>query len=144
VVAVRYTVTQPARVVTRVLAGARKPRSGSIRPCERPGEHSLARPVGERRSVPAGDYNIVVEATVGQNNFSTSQPIRVTHGAVDTLPHLTSLPGYTICRRPKCHPRAGAGQTGEVRQGIDAPCVTRIGCDVEKLFCPTVASTTML
>jgi len=33
---------------------------------ERSGEHSLARPVGERRSVPAGDYNIVVEATWGR------------------------------------------------------------------------------
>src|SRR5437667_261795 len=44
--------------------------------------------------VPAGSYTVVVEARLGQNTFSASQQIRVTHGRVDTLPHLTSLPGY--------------------------------------------------
>src|SRR5207247_1815631 len=43
---------------------------------------------------PAGSYTVVVEARLGQNTFSASQQIRVTHGRVDTLPHLTSLPGY--------------------------------------------------
>src|SRR6266540_3764460 len=56
--------------------------------------------------VAAGDYNIVVEATVGQNNFSTSQAIRVTHGAVDTLPHLTSLPGYTYLPETEVPPKS--------------------------------------
>src|SRR5437773_1433481 len=35
-----------------------------------------------------------VDATAGQNSFSASQPVRIVHGTVDTLPHLTSLPGY--------------------------------------------------
>jgi len=56
--------------------------------------------------VPAGTYNVVVEATVGQNSFSTSQPIRIAHGAVDTLPHLTSLPGYTDLPETEVPPKS--------------------------------------
>jgi hypothetical protein len=44
--------------------------------------------------VPPGSYTIVVDAAAGQNTFSASQAVRITHGAVDTLPHLTQLPGY--------------------------------------------------
>jgi hypothetical protein len=44
--------------------------------------------------VPAGDWLVVVEATAAQNTFSASQQVRIARGAVDTLPHLTSLPGY--------------------------------------------------
>jgi len=48
----------------------------------------------------------VVEATVGQNSFSTSQPIRIAHGAVDTLPHLTGLPGYTYLPETEVPPKS--------------------------------------
>jgi hypothetical protein len=44
--------------------------------------------------VPAGNYTVVVDARLGQNTFSASQPIRLSHGSVDTLPYVTSLPGY--------------------------------------------------
>src|SRR5207244_2712908 len=44
--------------------------------------------------VPAGMYTLVVDARLGQNSFTASQPVRVTHGSADTLPHRTSLPGY--------------------------------------------------
>jgi hypothetical protein len=56
--------------------------------------------------VPAGNYNVVIEASVGQNSFSTSQPIRVAHGAVDTLPHLTGLPGYTDLPETEVPPKS--------------------------------------
>jgi hypothetical protein len=49
-------------------------------------------PAGE--PVPAGVYRIVVEAAAGQNTFTASQDVRIEHGTVDTLPHLTMLPGY--------------------------------------------------
>ncbi|HLZ44497.1 MAG TPA: hypothetical protein VKQ05_02360, partial [Gemmatimonadales bacterium] len=56
--------------------------------------------------VPAGNYTVVVEASVGQNSFSTSQPIRVAHGAVDTVAHLTSLPGYTYLPETEVPPKS--------------------------------------
>jgi len=107
VVAVRYTVTQPARVVTRVLGGSPQT-SLRIDSTVASGQVNIRWParLASGDPVPAGDYNIVVEATVGQNNFSTSQPIRVTHGAVDTLPHLTSLPGYTYLPETEVPPKS--------------------------------------
>jgi len=107
VVAVRYTVTQPARVVTRVLGGGPQT-SLRIDSTVASGQVNIRWParLASGDPVPAGDYNIVVEATVGQNNFSTSQPIRVTHGAVDTLPHLTSLPGYTYLPETEVPPKS--------------------------------------
>src|SRR3989441_302870 len=61
---------------------------------ERPSELELARPAANGDPVPAGNYTVVVEARLGQNTFSAAQPIRVSHGSVDTLQALTSLPGY--------------------------------------------------
>jgi len=91
---VRFTVTQPARVVTRAIGAGQTNflvDSGAWN-----GQVNLnwsARlPNGD--PVPAGTYTLVVDARLGQNSFTTSQPVRVTHGSVDTLPHLTSLPGY--------------------------------------------------
>jgi hypothetical protein len=56
--------------------------------------------------VPPGNYNLVVDATVGQNSFSASLPIRISHGAVDTLPHLTSLPGYDYLPETEVPPKS--------------------------------------
>ena len=107
VVAVRYTVTQPARVVTRVLGGGAQT-SLRIDSTVASGQVNIRWParLASGDPVAAGDYNVVVEATVGQNNFSTSQAIRVTHGAVDTLPHLTSLPGYTDLPETEVPPKS--------------------------------------
>ncbi|HEY3220151.1 MAG TPA: hypothetical protein VGJ80_05400 [Gemmatimonadales bacterium] len=104
-VAVRYTVTQPARVVTRVIGPQTSLRIDST---VASGQVNIRWParMASGDPVPAGDYNIIVEATVGQNNFSTSQPIRITHGAVDTLPHLTSLPGYTYLPETEVPPKS--------------------------------------
>lgn len=104
-VAVRYTVTQPARVVTRVIGPQTSLRIDSTVASGQVNIRWPARlPSGD--PVTAGDYTIVVEATVGQNNFSTSQPIRVAHGRVDTLPHLTSLPGYTYLPETEVPPKS--------------------------------------
>jgi len=104
-VAVRYTVTQPARVVTRVIGPQTSLRIDSTVASGQVNIRWPARlPSGD--PITAGDYNIVVEATVGQNNFSTSQPIRVAHGRVDTLPHLTDLPGYTYLPETEVPPKS--------------------------------------
>ena len=104
-VGIRYTVTQPARVVTRIMGG---PAPLKIDSAVANGQVNLrwqARlPNGD--PVPAGTYTVVVEAAVGQNNFSASQSIRVTHGAVDTLPHLVSLPGYEYLPETEIPPKS--------------------------------------
>jgi hypothetical protein len=105
-VGIRYTVTQPSRVVTRVSGGT----LGTVRidSTVANGQVNIRWParMPSGDPVPAGTYNVVVEATVGQNSFSTSQPIRITHGAVDTLPHLTSLPGYTYLPETEVPPKS--------------------------------------
>ena len=48
------------------------------------------------RPLPPGDYDVVVTAREGERSEYSSAPIRirVAHGRVDTLPQLSSLPGY--------------------------------------------------
>ncbi|HKC39024.1 MAG TPA: hypothetical protein VKC15_05740 [Gemmatimonadales bacterium] len=105
-VGIRYTVTQPSRVVTRVTGGT----LGSVRidSTVANGQVNIRWPARMPNGdpVPAGNYNVVVDATIGQNSFSASQPIRITHGAVDTLAHLTSLPGYTYLPETEVPPKS--------------------------------------
>ena len=104
-VPIRYTVTQPARVVTRVIGGSASVRIDSTAANGQVNLRWQARtPSGD--PLPAGNYTVVVDAAVGQNSFSTSQPIRIAHGAVDTLPHLTSLPGYTYLPETEIPPKS--------------------------------------
>jgi hypothetical protein len=106
-VPIRYTVTQPSRVVVRVTGGAL---GGTMRidSTVANGQVNIRWParLPSGDPVPAGNYNVVIEASVGQNSFSTSQPIRVAHGAVDTLPHLTGLPGYTYLPETEVPPKS--------------------------------------
>ena len=106
VVGIRYTVTQPSRVFTRISGGT----LGGMRidSTVANGQVNIRWPARMPNGdpVPAGNYNVVVDATVGQNTFSASQPIRITHGAVDTLPHLTSLPGYTYLPETEVPPKS--------------------------------------
>ncbi len=104
-VAIRYTVTQPARVVTRVMGGQASIKLDSA---VANGQVNLRWPARLPSGDPiaAGNYTVVVEASVGQNSFSASQPIRVTHGTVDTLPHLLSLPGYEYLPETEIPPKS--------------------------------------
>lgn len=104
-VGIRYTVTQPARVVTRILGGSTPLKIDSAVANGQVNLRWQAR-LASGDPVPAGNYTVVVEATVGQNNFSASQPIRVTHGAVDTLPHLLALPGYEYLPETEIPPKS--------------------------------------
>ena len=103
-VPIRYTVTQPARVVTRVL-GATSLRIDST---VATGQVNIRWPARTATGdpLPAGNYTIVVDAAVGQNSFSTSQPIRIAHGVVDTVQHLTSLPGYSYLPETEVPPKS--------------------------------------
>lgn len=92
-VPIDYQVSRPARVITRVVgqgvdmvldtqivAGAGGVRWSALDEAGQP--------------VPAGDYQILVTAIEGRQEYSTPLTARVTQGVVDTLPHLTQLPGF--------------------------------------------------
>ena len=50
---------------------------------------------GNGSAVAPGNYQMIVTAVEGRNEFDEAVDLVVFHLAVDTLPHLTSLPGYT-------------------------------------------------
>ena len=104
-VPIRFTVTQPARVVTRAIGsgGTFLIDSGAWN-----GQVNLTWParLANGDPVPAGTYTVVVDARLGQNAFSGSQPIRLNHGTVDTLPHLTGLPGYQYLPETEVPPQS--------------------------------------
>jgi hypothetical protein len=104
-VPIRFTVTQPARVITRAIgsAGSFVIDSGAWH-----GQVNLRWPLRlpSGDPVPAGTYTLVVDARLGQNTSSASRPIRVSYGSVDTLPHLTSLPGYQYLPETEVPPQS--------------------------------------
>ena len=53
-----------------------------------------------------GTYRVIVEATAGRDSYAASLPLRIEAGAVDTLPHLTSLPGYNLLPETVVPPRS--------------------------------------
>src|SRR5213076_1308946 len=108
-VPIRFMVTQPSRVVIRAIWGSGGAGQANflVDSSAWNGQVNLSwsprLPNGD--PAPAGTYTVVVEARLGQNTFSASQQIRVTHGSVDTLPHLTSLPGYQYLQETEIPPQ---------------------------------------
>lgn len=91
---IRYTVTSPARVTARAVSGRT---SALIDSSVTSGQVNLRWPaqLPDGQPLPPGEYTIVVEARgAGQSSFSVSRRLRIEHGAVDTVAHLTALPGY--------------------------------------------------
>jgi hypothetical protein len=104
-VPLRFTVTSPARVRVRAISG---PNTLLIDSTVGTGTVNVRWPaqLSSGAPVPAGDWLIVVEAIAGQNTFSASRGVRITYGAVDTLPHLTSLPGYQALPETEVPPQS--------------------------------------
>jgi len=106
-VPIRFTVTSPARVRTRAISGQN---SLLVDSSVVAGTLTLkwTATLASGDPVPAGRWTIAVEAFgTGQNTFSASQEVQVTVGAVDTLPHLTALPGYTELPETEIPPQSG-------------------------------------
>ena len=106
-VPIRFTVTSPARVRTRAISGNTVLLiDSSIVAGTLNLRWNGTLPNGD--PVPGGRWSIVVEAFgAGQFTFSASQDVQVTAGAVDTLPHLTTLPGYTELPETEIPPQSG-------------------------------------
>lgn len=92
---IRFTVTRTSRLRTRIVGPG--------------GEMTVDSALGEgavrlawngllANGLPPtrGAYRVMVEATAGRDSYAAAVPLWIEVGAVDTLPHLTSLPGYHL------------------------------------------------
>lgn len=103
--ALGFEVSQPASaVITRVVGGDidRRIDSAAVAAEGRVEWDGLG---ADGLPVPAGSYRLVVEARAGRNEYALQLPIEVTHGTVDTMAHLMSVPGYTRQAEVRIPPR---------------------------------------
>jgi hypothetical protein len=102
---IRFTVTRTAKLRTRLIGPG--------------GEVTIDSALGEGvirlawngllrngRPPAGGTYRVIVEASAGRDSYAASIPLRIMAGAVDTLPHLTSLPGYNLLPETVVPPRS--------------------------------------
>lgn len=104
-VPIRYTITRNARVRTRIVgaAGDALVDSSLGDGTLRLGWNGLLR---NGRPAPSGEYRLIVEASAGRDSYAASVPVRIVAGAVDTVAHLTALPGYDILSETEIPPRS--------------------------------------
>lgn len=102
---IRYTVTRGARVRARIVgpAGDALVDSSLVDGTLRLSWNGLLR---DGTPAPGGDYRLIVEASAGREAYAASVPLRITAGEVDTLAHLTALPGYEILPETEIPPRS--------------------------------------
>lgn len=104
-VPIRFTVTSPARVHVKAVSGKTTVNiDSSIANGTVSVRWSGTLPNGD--PVPAGDYTIVVDAGAEQNSFSAAQRVHLSAGNVDTVAHLTVLPGYSPLPVTEIPPRS--------------------------------------
>jgi tetratricopeptide (TPR) repeat protein len=103
-VPIQYRVSRPARVFTRIVGDGVDAIVDSQLVAGVGGfRWDVLRPGGE--PVPAGDYTLMVTAREGQSEFTGTTAMTVRHGRVDTVPHITSLPGYSPLPESEVPPR---------------------------------------
>lgn len=104
-VPIHFTVTSPARVRVRVVSAKS---SVTVDSSVQNGTVSLRWPatLPSGDPLPAGDYTLVVDASADQNTFSAAQRVRLAAGNVDTVAHLTVLPGYSPLPVTEIPPRS--------------------------------------
>jgi len=104
-VPIRFTITRNARVRTRIVGVA-----GEAMVDSSLGDGTLQLRwnglLRNGRPAPSGDYRLIVEASAGRDTYAASVPVRVVAGAVDTVAHLTALPGYDILSETEIPPRS--------------------------------------
>jgi hypothetical protein len=102
---IRFTVTRTARLRTRLVGPG-----GEITVDSALGEGAVRLQwnglLAGGQPPARGVYRVVVEATAGRDSYAASLPLRIDAGAVDTLPHLVSLPGYDLLPETMVPPRS--------------------------------------
>jgi hypothetical protein len=92
---IRFTVTRTARLRTRLVGPG-----GEITVDSALGEGSVRLQwnglLSNGQPPARGNYRLIVEASAGRDSYAASLPVRIDPGAVDTLAHLKSLPGYEL------------------------------------------------
>lgn len=91
---IQFTVSRPARVTTR-LVGEGLDVVVDSQLVAGVGGFRWAAVTAAGDPVPVGHYGIQVTANEGSSRFTNQLAVEVRHAPVDTLPHLTSLPGYS-------------------------------------------------
>ena len=102
---IRFTVTRTARLRTRLVGPG-----GQITVDSALGEGPVRLQwnglMSNGRPPEAGTYRLIVEASAGRDTYAASIPMRIDPGSVDTLAHLTSLPGYDLLPETVLPPRS--------------------------------------
>lgn len=102
---IRFTVTRTARLRTRLVGPG-----GEITVDSALGEGPVRLQwnglLANGQPPARGLYRVIVEANAGRDSYAASIPLRIDAGLVDTLPHLTSLPGYDLLPETVVPPRS--------------------------------------
>ena len=93
-VPLRFDLTRPATAVTRVAGNDVNIQIDSA-PVAAQGGVLWSPLLDDGTPVPPGRYQLIIEASARRDQYSAQAQVEVRHGSVDTLPHLTSVPGYT-------------------------------------------------
>jgi hypothetical protein len=92
---IRFTVTRTARLRTRLVGPG-----GEVTVDSALGEGAVLLAwnglMSNGQPPSRGSYRVIVEANAGRDSYAASVPLWIEPGAVDTLPHLKSLPGYDL------------------------------------------------
>lgn len=103
-VPIRYEVSRAARVRTRIV-GAGLDVVVDSQLVTGPALATWNGLTPDGAPAPAGLYQVLVTATEGRNEFAASADVRIAHGAVDTLDHIATLPGYEFQPETERPPR---------------------------------------
>lgn len=102
---IHFTVTRTARLRTRLIGPG-----GEITVDSALGEGAVRLQwnglLANGQPPARGVYRVIVEASAGRDSYAASLPLRIEAAAVDTLPHLTSLPGYNLLPETVVPPRS--------------------------------------
>lgn len=102
---IRFTVTRTAKLRTRLVGP-----SGEVTIDSALGEGAVRLAwnglLRNGRPPTGGAYRVIVEASAGRDSYAASIPLQIVAGSVDTLPHLTSLPGYNLLPETVVPPRS--------------------------------------
>ena len=102
---VRFTVTRTARLRARLVGEGRSVTLDSLL-----GDGTLRLRwnglMSDGRAAGTGSYRLIVEASAGREEYAASLPLRIVAGAVDTVAHLASLPGYDLLPETIVPPRS--------------------------------------